>query len=92
MGILLSCCSKKSTEETLKDDGQYASLVVTKPPPISLQEIQNDEDDKMDIPLFATVDSDDDKPPAVSDPETLTDQELNLYAEKLTGSDNEDSD
>ncbi|OHS96258.1 hypothetical protein TRFO_37589 [Tritrichomonas foetus] len=90
MGSLCSCCESKQ-EETLKDDGQYASLVVTKPPPITLAEIQNVNEEKMDVPLFATVESDDDEPPAVSDPETLTDTELNLYAKKLTDSEDDDS-
>lgn len=85
MGIFESCCSNVQ-EDTSKIDDQYASLVTVKPSPITLEEIQNESDDKMDVPIFATVESDDENPP-VSDPETLTDQELNIYAKKLNESD-----
>ncbi|KAK8844940.1 hypothetical protein M9Y10_021113 [Tritrichomonas musculus] len=89
MGICSSCCDN-IPDESSKIDSQYASLVTVKPSPITLEEIQNISDEKMDVPMFATVESDEDENPAVSDPETLTDTELNLYAKKLDGSDGDE--
>ena len=84
------CCTKQDGEKPLADDSQYETLVTVKPPPITLDSLQQDE--KMDVPLFAPAQSDDEEGPAVSDPETLTDTELNLYASKLTDSDKDQTD
>ena len=91
MGICESCCTN-AQEDTTKIDDQYASLVTVKPSPITLEEIENLSDDKMDVPPFATVESDEDENPAVSDPETLTDQELNIYSKNLPDDDSQDQD
>ena len=64
-----------------KIEEQYQSLVVTKPAPVSLAKVEIDSSES-DVPLFAPVDSDEDQP-AVSDQETLTDAEINLYARNL---------
>jgi hypothetical protein len=76
----MGCCWSKA--DPTKDDGQYESLMITKPPPITLAEIQGE--GKMNVPLFAEV-SDGDNP-VVSDPETLTDEELNRYGARLSDS------
>lgn len=78
------CCSKQEGEKPVADDSQYETLVTVKPPPITLDNLKEDEE-RMDVPLFAPAKSDDEDP-AVSDPETLTDTELNLYASKLSDS------
>lgn len=86
------CCSITKKKESLRDDGQYASLVVTKPPPITLEEIQSVNDDKMDVPLFAEVDSDAESLVG-SNPNSLSDVEINLYIKNnLTGSETDDND
>jgi len=74
MGCFSSICPKESNE---KDASLYASLVVPKPAPISLESVDMVESGS-DIPLFATV---------ISDPETLTDEEINIYTSKLSDSD-----
>jgi hypothetical protein len=79
----MGCCA--SAAQPAKGDGQYESLMITKPPPITLAEIQSEGIGKMDVPLFAEVSDGED--PIVSDPETLTDEELNRYGSKLSGSD-----
>lgn len=82
MGICESCCSNDQDDPSKIND-QYASLVIAKPSPITLEEIQNIPEDNMDVPMFPTVESDNDENTVVSDPENLTDQELNIYAQKL---------
>ena len=81
MGAVCSCCQKQDPE-VAPNGGQYESLVATKPAPIILAKVTEDADERMDgVPLFAPAKSDEENP--VSDPETLTDTELNLYASKL---------
>lgn len=75
MGCLQSFCSFR---KNLFDE-QYEMLMTSKPAPISLETIPLDPEDS-DPPLFAIAKSDSD---AVSDPETLTDEELNLYADQF---------
>lgn len=75
--VSLCCCNK----EKMPIEEQYQSLVVTKPAPVSLAKVEIDSSES-DVPLFAPVDSDQDEP-AVSDQETLTDTEINLYARNL---------
>lgn len=82
MGNLCSCFK---SEEKLIQDGQYASLVITKPIDAD-PDTNSDQGDKFDVPVFQAAASDDENA-AVSDPETLTDTELNLYAQKLGSSD-----
>jgi hypothetical protein len=85
MGVCGSCCNRN--EEPFGGDSQYESLVLTKPPPITLYDIKAEADDKMDgVPLFAPA-KEDDGWPVGSDPDSLTDQELNIYAAKLPESD-----
>jgi hypothetical protein len=79
----MGCCGSRR-EEAVRTDSQYESLVLTKPPPITLRELQADSDDGMDRPLFARVQEDQ---PVGSDPESLTDQELNIFPSKLPESD-----
>jgi hypothetical protein len=79
----MGCCGSRR-EQTVRNDSQYESLVLTKPPPITLRELQADSDERMDVPLFARVQEDQ---PVGSDPESLTDQELNIYTSKLPESD-----
>ena len=84
------CCSKQDGERAIADESQYESLVTVKPPPMTLDNL-NEQEENMDVPLFAPAKSDGDEP-AVSDPETLTDDELNLYASKLPDSEKDSSD
>jgi hypothetical protein len=60
--------------------------VFTKPPPISLHDIEIEADAALDRPLFPNAQSDDEQP-VVSDPETLSDTELNIYGSRLATSD-----
>lgn len=53
----MGCFCSKS--EIQRPEDIYASLVIPKPPPLEVTEIKTSSDD--DIPLFAPVDSDDDK-------------------------------
>lgn len=76
-------CSMCESEKKGSVDDQYQSLVVAKPAPIHLTSIVIDSTDD-DIPLFAPAKSDDDDN-VISDVETLTDTEINMYADKLEG-------
>jgi hypothetical protein len=61
-------------------------LVLTKPPPITLYDIQTEAADKMDgVPLFALA-KEGEEHPVGADPESPTDQELKIYAAKLPDS------
>ena len=72
MGCIFSICN----DHNEKDTSLYASLVVPKPTPISLESpILGDS--SSDIPIFATVEDEN---------ETLTDDEINLYASNLRDS------
>lgn len=74
-----NCCSKDLAKE---GGNYYANIHVPKPNPINLNPVKRSDFSDDVIPLFAPaadVDSDD----IVSDPETLTDDELNIYASKL---------
>jgi hypothetical protein len=79
----MGCCASRR-EEAVRNDGQYESLVLTKPPPITLRELRADSDDGMDMPVFPPAQEDE---PVGSDPDSLTDQELNIYTSKLSQSD-----
>ena len=83
MGAVFGCCRK--LEERADENGsQYESLVTLKPPPVTLDSLEAEMGEKMvGVPLFAPAKSDGED--AVSDPATLTDTELNLYASKLEG-------
>ncbi|EAY13401.1 hypothetical protein TVAG_424330 [Trichomonas vaginalis G3] len=76
MGCMQSFCTFR---KNLFDE-QYEMLMASKPAPISLETIPLDPEDS-DPPLFAIAKSDSD---VVSDPENLTDEELNLYADQLS--------
>ena len=73
MGSCGSFCMSKDENE------QYEVLVVSKPIPVSLNDIQIDSDDS-EI-LFFPIQSDDEA--VISDPETLTDTEINVYSKGL---------
>ena len=77
MGCVSSFCSFRRSQF----EEQYEMLVASKPAPISLEKISLDKSDS-DPPLFMIANSDVDD--AISDPETLTDDELNVYAGALT--------
>lgn len=88
MGAVLGCC-KKGEENAGESQSQYESLVTLKPPPVTLDSLQAEMDEKMEgVPLFAPAKSDGED--AVSDPATLTDTELNLYASKLENEEESD--
>lgn len=73
------CCSIRLPEQ----NDFYANLHVPKANPIDVIPVEQRSDS--DVPLFAPaaeVDSD-----IISDPETLTDAEINAYASKLSDSD-----
>ena len=76
MGCIQSLCQYRRGDF----EEQYEMLVASKPAPISLEKIALDQSDS-DPPLFLVNNSDVDD--AVSDPESLTDEELNLYAKGL---------
>ena len=76
----MGCASSLCTFRRSQFEEQYEMLVASKPAPISLEKISLDQSDS-DPPLFTINNSDIDD--AVSDPETLTDEELNLYAGSL---------
>ncbi len=61
-------------------DEQYEMLVASKPAPIALEKVTADKSDS-EPPLFDVANSDVDD--AISGPETITDEELNLYADEL---------
>lgn len=77
----MGCCGSVNETADLAVGSQYESLVVSKPAPIALEEVEAESSDT-DVPLFAAISSDDDQ--LVGEPETLTDDELNAYAERLT--------
>lgn len=77
----MGCCHSCTNQVEQDIDSQYQTLVVTKPEPVNLEEIQADDSEDTDVPLFAEVCSSDGA--AVDQVETLTDEELNLYAERL---------
>jgi hypothetical protein len=56
--------------------------VPIKPPSLTLQEAGVVPEAAVERPLFADAHSDDERP-VVSDPETLSDTELNIYGSKL---------
>jgi hypothetical protein len=60
--------------------------MLTKPSSITLHDIEVETEQRVDRPLFSTVESDSNDP-VVSDPETLSDAELNMYGSKLPLSD-----
>lgn len=82
MGCLSSIC-KNNVQNDLED--QYQTLVITKPAPVILNPIHQDMDTDTDIPLFNQVSSGDEA--AIPNPESFSDEELNLYAESLSKKD-----
>ena len=79
MGCLSSLC-KNNVQIDIED--QYKTLVVTKPAPVVLNDVLDQKSSDTDVPLFAEVSSDSDGP-AIQVPASVTDEELNLYAESL---------
>ena len=75
-----NCCSIRFPQE----NDFYANLHVPKANPIDIVPIDSKSDS--DIPLFAPAAEVDDND-VISDPETLTDAEINAYASKLSDSD-----
>jgi len=63
--------------------GQYESLVLSKPGPVSLEDVRLVSSDSTDVPLFGPAASDD---KVEGQPETVTDDELSIYAGKLSRS------
>lgn len=86
MGAILGCC-KRGEQAEGEGGSQYESLVTVKPPPVTLDHLVEGQEKMEGVPLFAPAKSDGED--AVSDPETLTDTELNLYASKLNGEEEE---
>ncbi|KAK8867037.1 hypothetical protein M9Y10_010006 [Tritrichomonas musculus] len=82
MGCLSSIC-KNNVQNDLED--QYQTLVITKPPPVILNTIHQDIDAESDVPLFDQVSSGDE--PIIPNPESISDEEFNLYAESLNKKD-----
>lgn len=80
----MGCCQSCTNQVEQDIDSQYQTLVVTKPDPVNIEEIDLEDSEDTDVPLFAQVSSSDDAP--VEQAETLTDEELNLYAERLNQS------
>lgn len=79
MGVLCSSCLQSCTQTN--DNLDLLTEKVFQP---NLDD-ENQEDIK-NVPVFKAVESDSENL-AVSDPETLTDTELNMYASKLVNSD-----
>lgn len=76
-----NCCSMRAYAG---ENDFYANLGVPKVNPVETIPVDNKDDS--DVPLFAPaaeIDDDD----VISDPETLTDAEINAYASNLSGSD-----
>lgn len=82
MGCLSSIC-KNNVQNDLED--QYQTLVVTKPAPVVLSPIHQDINYESDVPLFDQVSSGDEA--AIPNPESISDEEFNLYAESLNKKD-----
>lgn len=80
----MGCCQSCTNQVEQDIDSQYQTLVVTKPDPVNIEEIDLEDSEDTDVPLFAQVSSSDDAP--IEQAETLTDEELNLYAERLNQS------
>lgn len=80
MGGNSSCCCSNPTEYQEIEE-QYQSLVVSKPAPLVLEKVAFNQSDS-DIPLFQQVDSNSDNE-IISDPKTISDEELNLFAQKI---------
>ena len=79
-----NCCTKDLTNETQDIQDQFQSLVVgnnIKPAPINIEKIDLDNSDSP-VPLFETVPSEGEEN-VIANPETLSDDELNLYAQKI---------
>lgn len=84
MGGCFSCLNKEYMEE----NNFYGSLRVPKPDIVDLKPIKHGNNSDSDIPLFApAIDTDDYTGDLITDPETLTDDELNRYTSKLSNSD-----
>ena len=79
MGCVFSLCNN-NVQNDLED--QYKTLVVTKPAPIILSPVRQNDDSDTDVPLFQQVSSDSDDRP-IENPRSATDEEINLYAESL---------
>lgn len=83
MGCVFSLCNN-NVQNDLED--QYKTLVVTKPAPIILSPVRQNDDSDTDVPLFQQVSSDSDDRP-IENPRSATDEEINLYAESLSKKD-----
>jgi len=76
MGCFQSLCPRS---RDLYDE-QYEMLVASKPAPISLEKVSIDKSDS-DVPLFEVADSDENE--AFSNPESVSDEEINQYSREL---------
>ena len=69
------CSSLCPSAEEINATGQFESLVIPKPSPVDIVDVEPDSNDS-DIPLFAPAPSDDDNI-EISDVEVITDSEEN---------------
>lgn len=94
MGICFSCCQDPKAAQAGEPDQLFDQLIVPKPPPVELQEINVDADsiDDSDPPLFPEAGSDEEDI-MISDVEAIiSDDDINVTETKYDKNETDDED